>query len=178
MKNLIITSIIFLNVVTILNGQNRMESEFFDYFKESFYLDEDYLRYGNGIGNILTDTVKNYMLRNKVVRFPKRCEPLNDYYIDLCNCLTGNDISPGFLLSDYYDSYDELTNEELYEEFISYLKYNINEFLIHDYGKINVKIFKMEEPETIHAYSRKTKEIISSSDVVKHTYVLLLTMYD
>lgn len=176
MKNLFV--FVLLLLVNTSNGQNQLESEFLTRFKEFFYLDEDYLRYDNGIGNILTDTVKNYMLRNKVVRFPKRCEPLNDYYIDLCNCLTGNDISPGFLLSDYYDSYDELTNEELNEEFISYLKYNINEFPIHDYGKINVKIFKMEEPETINAYDPETKEIISSSDVVKHTYVLLLTMYD
>ncbi len=176
MKNLFV--FVLLLLVNTSNGQNRMESEFFDYFKESFYLDEDFLSYDNGIGNILTDTVKNDMLRNKVVRFPKRCEHLNNNYIDLCNCLTGNDNTPGFLLSYYYESYDELSNQELNEEFTSYLNYNINEFPIHSYGKINIKIFKMEEPETINAYDPNTKEIISSSDVVKYTYVLLLTMYE
>jgi hypothetical protein len=179
MKTLILIIVgIFFNF-NLLFSQEKIDLEFFEYYKKSFYLDGDFLKYDLGIGESITDTIMKDMVKNKIVRFPKRCESTLGHDISQYSyCLTGDHMESGFLLSYFYECYDEKTNEELYKYFVSYLTYNMNEYPIHTYNKTNIKIFSFKEIENFNMYDPLTGELIKSEDGFQYTYVLLLTMYE
>jgi hypothetical protein len=178
MKTLILIIVgIFFNF-NLLFSQEKIDLEFFEYYKKSFYLDGDFLKYDLGIGEVITDTIMKDIVKNKIVRFPKRCDTTLDDISEYSYCLTGDQMESGFLISYLYECYDEKTNEELFKYFVDYLTYNINEYSIHSYNKTNIKIFSFKENEKFNVYDPLTREIIESEDGFQYTYVLLLTMYE
>lgn len=177
-KRYITFLIIFLSVTTIMKGQNQIESEFFNRFKDYFFLDEDYLRYDNGIGKDITETIKKSMLKNKAVRFPIRCDHELEDYTDYSYCLTGNRIESGFLLSLFHVSDDDDIND-IFDIFIKKLDKEVidNNYEIFSYDKINCRVFNYKESEEIGVYNPNNLELIKTISIEKHVYVLLLTMY-
>lgn len=177
MKNLFV--LLFVLTTNISFSQEKIDLKFFDYFKESFYLDGEFLRYDNGIGKDITDTIKNSMLQNKVVRFPVRCDNKLEDYTDYSYCLTGNRIESGFLLSLFYVSYVDEDEKDIFDIFIKKLNNEINEndYKIFSYDKINSKFFKYKESEETGVYNPNNLELIKTISLEKNVYVLVLTMY-
>jgi len=177
MKNLLILFLVL--IVNISFSQENIDLKFFEHFKESFYLDGDFLRYDNGIGKDITDTIKNSMLKNKVVRFPMRCDSELVDYTDYSYCLTGNRIESGFLLSLFHVSDDDEDEKDIFNVFIKKLDKEIieNDYKIFSYDKINSKFFNYKESEEIGVYNPNNLELIETISVEKNVYVLVLTMY-
>tara|TARA_R110000803_G_scaffold5996_2_gene19683 strand:+ start:7668 stop:8210 length:543 start_codon:yes stop_codon:yes gene_type:complete len=180
MKTLILIIVgIFFNF-NLLFSQEKIDLEFFEYYKKSFYLDGDFLKYDLGIGEVITDTIMKDMVKNKIVRFPKRCDATLDDYTDYSYCLTGNELESGFLLSNFYISYDEENNEDLFSIFIKKLEKDINEenYQIFSYEKINCKIFSFKRSKDLDVYDPNTLELIDTIHIEKYIYVLIVTMYE
>ena len=177
MKNLLILFLVL--IVNISFSQENIDLKFFEHFKESFYIDGDFLRYDNGIGKDITDTIKNSILQNKVVRFPKRCDVDLEDYTDYSYCLTGNRIESGFLLSTFYVSNNDEDINDVFDIFIKKLDKKIidNNYEIFSYDKINSKVFTFKRLEDIKVYDPNTLEEIKTIHIEENVYVLLLTMY-
>jgi hypothetical protein len=177
MKNLF--ALLLVLTVNISFSQENIDLKFFEHFKESFYLDGEFLRYDNGIGKDITDTIKNSMLKNKVVRFPMRCDNDLEDYTDYSYCLTGNELESGFLLSTFYVSNNEEDINDVFDIFIKKLDKKIidNNYEIFSYDKINSKVFTFKRLEDIKVYDPNTLEEIKTIHIEENVYVLLLTMY-
>lgn len=166
--------IIFLSVTTIIKGQNQIETEFFNRFKDYFFLDEDYLRYDNGFGKEINDSVMVYMMKNKQVKLPESCDSLMNDFSEFTYCVTGNMMESGFLIGCYNKNYnEEIHKDSLMDYFIEYLSEKTRDYDIHFYEKINIRIFKYID-SILTYFDPETYEMEEEDE---YTYVMLLTMY-
>ena len=158
---------------TIMKGQNKIELEFFDRFKKFFYLD-DYLKFNNGIGKEVNDSVMVYMMKNKEVELPEYCDSLFNDISEFSYCLTGNVIECGFLIGCYRKNNKEIHKDSIMEYFIEYLSEKTREYDIHLYEKVNIRIFRFID-KILTYFDPETFDLEEEEE---YTYVMLLTMYD